>query len=300
LTKSAWIEKFIWNIREKWDGIFQRCLGNGKQGGAENKTTVGLREATSLKKPTSPLENKTTVRLGEDTSIKKPTSPLSYDDNDDDLPPPPGCCSAGLTNLVSDLSHLRNDAERRDLISIGAAAGFATAFGAPVGGVLFSMEEASTFFARNLLFKTLAATATATFFLAVYRGDLSEYGIISLSSYNAVENNIFLNSAAEIPLYILTGVVGGLLGAAFNMTWERMHKKRKLFFEQEHFSPKQINIYKLSEVAYLSIFTSMVMFLSLFLPPGLVKRRSQHISWKTTFTMVILILFIVLTVLRRK
>lgn len=54
----------------------------------------------------------------------------------------------------------RNEAKRREVLSAACAAGVAVAFGAPVGGVLFSLEEVSyvegiraTFaFADNLFF----------------------------------------------------------------------------------------------------------------------------------------------------
>ena len=124
---------------------------------------------------------------------------LNFDDDS-----PPDCFCSGLTNLTSDLSHFRNDAKRRDLITIGTASGFATAFGDPVGSLLFSMEEASTFFSRNLLFETLCATPTPTptFCVAVYRGDLSEYDVVSLGSYEGVGEEGFLgNRVKEVPLY---------------------------------------------------------------------------------------------------
>ena len=41
-------------------------------------------------------------------------------------------------------SRFRNSEDRRNFISAGAAAGIASAFGAPVGGLLFAMEEVCT------------------------------------------------------------------------------------------------------------------------------------------------------------
>lgn len=40
----------------------------------------------------------------------------------------------------------RNESKRREILSCACAAGVAVAFGAPVGGVLFSMEEVSYYF----------------------------------------------------------------------------------------------------------------------------------------------------------
>ena len=44
----------------------------------------------------------------------------------------------------------RNPEDRRNFISAGAAAGISSAFGAPVGGLLFAMEEMSSFWSMEL------------------------------------------------------------------------------------------------------------------------------------------------------
>lgn len=40
--------------------------------------------------------------------------------------------------------YYKNEAKKREVLSAAAAAGVSVAFGAPVGGVLFSLEEVST------------------------------------------------------------------------------------------------------------------------------------------------------------
>jgi chloride channel 3/4/5 len=47
-----------------------------------------------------------------------------------------------------------NDGKRREILSASAAAGVAVAFGAPIGGVLFSLEEVSYYFPSKTLFRT--------------------------------------------------------------------------------------------------------------------------------------------------
>lgn len=53
----------------------------------------------------------------------------------------------------------------REMLSAACAAGLSVAFGAPIGGVLFSYEEISTYFPRKVLWRAFLCSAVAAMVL---------------------------------------------------------------------------------------------------------------------------------------
>jgi len=116
----------------------------------------------------------------------------------------------------------RNSEDRRNFISAGAAAGIASAFGAPVGGLLFAMEEVSSFWSMSLSWQVLFCSMTSTFTTDlfnsaftgfVYTGDFGQFKTDKYILFQ-IDSQIDLNILGIIPSIIL-GVFGGLLGSLF-------------------------------------------------------------------------------------
>lgn len=126
--------------------------------------------------------------------------------------------STSLKRNCKIFEEFREDHEKRDFVSAGAAAGVAAAFGAPVGGVLFSLEEGASFWNQSLtvriFFCSLVSYFTINFALSSYHGEtgvLSFPGLINFGKFENLNYNIL-----ELPLYAMMGAVGGLFGAFYN------------------------------------------------------------------------------------
>ncbi|XP_062875096.1 H(+)/Cl(-) exchange transporter 7 [Trichomycterus rosablanca] len=135
-----------------------------------------------------------------------------------------GVSQGRSTSLKKDFKifeYFRRDTEKRDFVSAGAAAGVSAAFGAPVGGVLFSLEEGASFWNQMLtwriFFASMISTFTLNFILSIYHGkagELSNPGLINFGTFDmeSVQYGIY-----EIPIFIAMGAIGGVLGALFNI-----------------------------------------------------------------------------------
>ncbi|XP_076679949.1 chloride channel protein 7 [Andrena cerasifolii] len=132
-----------------------------------------------------------------------------------------GISQGKSTTFKKDLrifKYFREDHEKRDFVSGGAACGVSAAFGAPIGGVLFSIEEGTSFFNQSLTWRTFFASMITTFtlniVLSTYHGrpgDLSYPGLLNLGKFDTIPYHIY-----EIPLFMIMGTIGGLLGSCWN------------------------------------------------------------------------------------
>ncbi|TKR83019.1 hypothetical protein L596_016676 [Steinernema carpocapsae] len=127
--------------------------------------------------------------------------------------------------------YFRNDREKRDFVSAGAAGGGAAAFGAPIGGVLFSLEEGASFWNQSLtwrmFFSAMISSFTVNVFLSVFYGQggwLSWTGLANFGVFEDQNYNIW-----EIPFFLGIGIIGGFSGALFNYLNMKLSKFRKQF-----------------------------------------------------------------------
>lgn len=144
-----------------------------------------------------------------------------------------GACIGGViakTGAGPLMRPYRSDVEARDFVAAGAAAGVAAAFGAPLGGVLFAMEEGATFFTPLIMLRTFVCCISATVFVRfVLTGVTGDYpwgtmGAAAPLSFGEFERSNW--RIWELPIFALMGVLGGLCGALFNAANTRLTKWR--------------------------------------------------------------------------
>ena len=118
------------------------------------------------------------------------------------------CCVANIYCKFIP-KYANNKANRREIMSAACAAGVAVAFGSPIGGVLFSLEEVSYYFPFTTMSKSfyMATLASLTIHL------LNPYGTGKLVMFQV---EILKNwELYELPVFLLLGLLGGLYGCIF-------------------------------------------------------------------------------------
>ena len=131
-----------------------------------------------------------------------------------------------------------NDYSRRNFVSMGAASGVAAAFHAPIGGILFSLEEVSSFWDPKLMLDSFITASIAAFTGQLWErlyAELTGQERHKLLNWRTAEAELESLASApyevwELFIFIMMGCVCGLLGAAFNSVNRRLTIFRKRIF----------------------------------------------------------------------
>ncbi|TPX62521.1 hypothetical protein PhCBS80983_g00259 [Powellomyces hirtus] len=142
----------------------------------------------------------------------------------------------------------RNEARKREILSAASGAGIAVAFGAPIGGVLFSLEELSSFFPAKTMVRSFFCALVATVTLQLidpYRGKRVLYAVTYSRPWHFF----------ELIFFIVLGVFGGLIGVLLIAVNRRVQLFRK---------KSVLKLHPLREVAVLAAGTAFICYLNIF------------------------------------
>ncbi|KAL0280744.1 UNVERIFIED_CONTAM: hypothetical protein PYX00_001956 [Menopon gallinae] len=154
------------------------------------------------------------------------------------------CC---IGNIFSYLfpKYGSNEAKKREILSAAAAAGVSVAFGAPIGGVLFSLEEVSYYFPLKTLWRSFFCALVAAFILRSINPFGNEHSVLFYVEYN--KPWIFF----ELVPFVGLGIIGGIIGTIFikaNLYWCRYRKTSKL------------GQYPVAEVLVVAVVTAIIAY----------------------------------------
>jgi chloride channel 3/4/5 len=154
------------------------------------------------------------------------------------------CC---WSNLLSKIwpRLAKNESKRIEMASCACAAGVAVAFGAPLGGVLFSMEEASSYFPARTMIRCFFAGACASLVLL----QLSENGKLTMFEVTYQHPPSFI----EWPIFVAIGCLGGCIGALFihcNIIVAKKRAPGSAWRKRVH------NVLEVGSIAFLTAVTS--------------------------------------------
>lgn len=134
--------------------------------------------------------------------------------------------------------------------------GVAAAFGAPIGGVLFSLEESASFWSTKLTWRCFFCAMMTVFTLYVitsagtFFGHSDSTAMFSFGEFYSLDGDTSNYAVWELFLFMVIGAMGGLIGACFIASNAVLFRMRKTLTPNIY--------YKLLEVCcYLYLTTIM-------------------------------------------
>ncbi|KAJ1800314.1 hypothetical protein LPJ59_001190 [Coemansia sp. RSA 2399] len=158
------------------------------------------------------------------------------------------CCCNVYTRLFGSLR--ANEVRRRELLSAASAAGISVAFGAPIAGVLFSLEQVSYYFTAKTMWRSLfcaaAAAVTLKFFNPFRTGKLVPFQVTYDRTWDLF----------ELWFFLLIGVISGVVGTLQN---------RLALYLMEFRQRSALKTFARGEVVVTALATAAISYLSVYL-----------------------------------
>ncbi|EAZ63070.2 voltage-gated chloride channel [Scheffersomyces stipitis CBS 6054] len=143
----------------------------------------------------------------------------------------------------------KSASKAREFLTATSAAGVAVAFGSPMGGVLFSIEEISSVFQLSTIWKSYFCSLIAVATLAAVNPFRTGQLVLFEVTYDTQWHYF------EIPLYIILGIFGGVYGIVVSKFNIRVVAFRK----------KYLGNFAIREVFILSLFTASFSYFNEYL-----------------------------------
>ncbi|KAI5779100.1 chloride channel [Geopyxis carbonaria] len=161
------------------------------------------------------------------------------------------CCCANL--MMKPFGSInKNEALKREVLSAAASAGISVAFGSPIGGVLFSLEQLSYYFGDKTMWKSfvcaMVAAVTLQYLDPFRTGKLVLYQVKYTRGWHGFE---------MVPFCIL-GILGGLYGAFF------IKLNMKIADWRKHSIAKKFPVL---EVVIVALVTALINYPTVFMRP---------------------------------
>ncbi|KAJ2353785.1 Structural maintenance of chromosomes protein 3 [Coemansia sp. RSA 2673] len=158
------------------------------------------------------------------------------------------CCSNVFARAFKRVK--RNEVERRELLSAASAAGISVAFGSPIAGVLFSLEQVSYYFPAKTMWRSLfcaaVAAVTLKFFNPFRNGKLVPFQVTYDRTWDLF----------ELWFFVLIGVISGLAGTLQN---------RLTMYLMEYRQRSMLKNFARGEVVVVALVTAAISYLSVYL-----------------------------------
>ena len=191
--------------------------------------------------------------------------------------------TASALGLDLGVREFRSDASKRDFVAIGTATGVAVAFGAPVGGMLFTLEEGASYYSTQILMRSFLSTSVGVITLHTLLQIGHDAGALSRTHfgthrdfglYDDREANYGVNLwwyIWELPIFALIGAIGGLLGALF------VHLNIMLTRWRRTHVPMNRPAMRIAEVIAITLITATLCYaVTMFSPCAVVPPAAGH------------------------